>query len=148
MFAGKTVGDIADHFDAVIQRLDTGPAVVGHSFGGLLTEILAGRGLAPRIGRELAGPVPGVLPLPISALRSASPVLHNPRNRHRAVPLTYDQFRYMFANAVDEQEAADLYEAFAVAGIGCPAVPGRLGEPEPVDRGEGQDARTPIGVRC
>ena len=120
VFVGTTVGDIADHFAAVIQRLDTAPAVIGHSFGGLLTEILAGRGLAHASVAISPAPFRGVLPLPISALRSASPVLHNPRNRHRAVPLTYDQFRYAFANAVSEQEAADLYEAFAVPGSGAP----------------------------
>ena len=120
VFAGTTVGDIADHFAAVISRLDRPPAVVGHSFGGLLTEILAGRGLARASVAISPAPFRGVLPLPISALRSASPVLHNPRNRHRAVPLTYDQFRYAFANAVTEAEAADLYEAFAVAGSGAP----------------------------
>jgi non-heme chloroperoxidase len=120
VFAGTTVGDIADHFDAVIRRLDLPPAVIGHSFGGLLTEILAGRGIARASVAISPAPFRGVLPLPISALRSASPVLHNPRNRHRAVPLTYDQFRYAFANAVTEAEAADLYEAFAVAGSGAP----------------------------
>jgi hypothetical protein len=50
-------------------------------------------------------PFRGVLPLPISALRSASAALSNPANRQRAVPLTYDQFRYAFANAVSEDEA-------------------------------------------
>ena len=120
VFAGKSVGDIADHLDAIIQELDAKPAVIGHSFGGLLTEILAGRGLARASVAISPAPFRGVLPLPISALRSSSPVLHNPRNRHRAVPLTYDQFRYAFANAVSEDEAADLYEAFAVAGSGAP----------------------------
>jgi non-heme chloroperoxidase len=61
-----------------------------------------------------------VLPLPISALRSASPVLRNPRNRHRAVPLTYDQFHYAFANAVSEDEAKELYAKFAVPAPGEP----------------------------
>jgi pimeloyl-ACP methyl ester carboxylesterase len=65
-------------------------------------------------------PFRGVLPLPISALRSASPALTNPANRHRAVPLTYDQFRYSFANAVSEDEAQQLYETFAVPASGLP----------------------------
>ena len=65
-------------------------------------------------------PFRGVLPLPISALKSAWPVLGNPANRSRAVPLTYDQFRYAFANAVDEEEARELYEAFAVPAAGEP----------------------------
>ena len=61
-----------------------------------------------------------MLPLPISALRSASPVLGNPANRNRAVPLTYEQFRYAFANAVSEDEAKELYETYAVPAPGAP----------------------------
>jgi non-heme chloroperoxidase len=120
VFANKSVGQIADHFAAVIGRLSQSPAIVGHSFGGLLTQILAGRGLASVSVAIDPAPFRGVLPLPISALRSASPVLHNPANRHRAVPLTYDQFRYAFANAVSEDEAKDLYQTFAVPGSAVP----------------------------
>src|SRR5436309_5493234 len=105
VFAKKSVGQVADHFDEVIRGLDKKPAVIGHSFGGLMTEILAGRGLAAASVAISPAPFRGVLPLPISALRSGSPVLRNPRNRNRAVPLTYDQFRYAFANAVGEDEA-------------------------------------------
>jgi non-heme chloroperoxidase len=61
-----------------------------------------------------------VLPLPLSSLKSAWPALGNPANRHRAVPLTFDQFRFGFANAVSEQEARELYETFAVPGSGRP----------------------------
>jgi pimeloyl-ACP methyl ester carboxylesterase len=118
VFARKSVGQIADHFEAVIRQLERKPAVIGHSFGGLLTEILAGRGLSAVSVAISPAPFRGVLPLPISALRSASPVLKNPANRHRAVPLTYEQFRYGFANAVSEEEAHQLYEEFAVPGSG------------------------------
>jgi non-heme chloroperoxidase len=104
----------------VIRGLATKPAVIGHSFGGLMTEILAGRGLARASVAISPAPFRGVLPLPISALRSGSPVLRNPNNRHRAVPLTYDQFRFAFANAVGEDEAKDLYEKFAVPAPGEP----------------------------
>ena len=94
--------------------------MIGHSFGGLLTQIIAGRGLA-RVSVAIdPAPFRGVLPLPISALRSASPVLSNPANRNRAVPLTYEQFRYAFANAVGEDEAKELYETYAVPGSGVP----------------------------
>jgi non-heme chloroperoxidase len=120
VFAGKGVGDIADHVQAVLEQLTTKPAVVGHSFGGLLTQILAGRGLSVASVAIDPAPFRGVLPLPVSALRSASPVLGNPANRHRAVPLTYDQFRYAFANVVDEAEAKDLYDTYAVPGSGEP----------------------------
>jgi pimeloyl-ACP methyl ester carboxylesterase len=120
VFARKSVGQIADHFEAVVRKLDKKPAVVGHSFGGLLTQILAGRGLSAASVAIDPAPFRGVLPLPISSLRSASPVLRNPANRHRAVPLTYDQFRYAFANATEEDEAKALYEEFAVPGSGEP----------------------------
>ena len=119
-FANKTVGDVADHFAEVIGKLDRKPVVIGHSFGGLLAQILAGRGLSTATVAIDPAPFRGVLPLPVSALRSASPVLTNPANRHRAVPLTYEQFRYAFANAVDEDEARQLYDAFAVPAPGAP----------------------------
>jgi pimeloyl-ACP methyl ester carboxylesterase len=120
VFARKTVGQVADHVQAVIERLDRRPAVVGHSFGGLLAQILAGRGLAATTVAIAPAPFRGVLPLPLSALRAASPVLANPANRNRAVPLTYDQFRYAFANAVSEEEARELYERYAVPAPGAP----------------------------
>jgi len=120
VFAGKSVGQVADYAEGIIRRLDKKPAVIGHSFGGLLTQILAGRGVAAVSVAIDPAPFRGVLPLPISALRSASPVLSNPANRHRAVPLTYEQFRYGFANAVDEDEAKALYEAYSVPGSGAP----------------------------
>jgi pimeloyl-ACP methyl ester carboxylesterase len=120
VFADKTVGQVADHYAEVIGRLDRAPVLVGHSFGGLLAQILAGRGLAAATVAVDPAPFRGVLPLPISALKSAWPALHNPANRHRAVPLTYEQFRYAFANAVEEDEAKQLYSTFAVPAAGVP----------------------------
>jgi pimeloyl-ACP methyl ester carboxylesterase len=120
VFAHKSVRQVADHFDGLIRKLAKEPAVIGHSFGGLLTQILAGRGLAAASVAIDPAPFRGVLPLPISALKSASPVLGNPANRNRAVPLTYDQFRFAFANAVSEEEAKQLYESFAVPASGTP----------------------------
>src|SRR5437762_11790148 len=118
--ANKSVGDVADHFEDVIRGLKKKPAVIGHSFGGLLTQILAGRGLSAVSVAIDPAPFRGVLPLPISSLKSASPVLRNPANYHRAVPLTYEQFRYSFANAVSEDEAKELYETYSVPGSGEP----------------------------
>lgn len=119
-FAKKGIADIADHVAAATEALTLKPAVVGHSFGGLLAQIVAGRGLSAVTVACDPAPFQGVLPLPISALRSASPVLSNPANYQRAVPLTYEQFRYGFANAVDEDEAKELYATFAVPGSGEP----------------------------
>ncbi len=131
VFAKKSIGQVADHFDEVIRGLTKKPAVIGHSFGGLMTEILAGRGLAAVSVAISPAPFRGVLPLPISALRSAFPVLRRPGNRHRAVPLTYDQFRYGFANAVGEDEARQLYERFAVAAPGEPVFQAALANLNP-----------------
>jgi pimeloyl-ACP methyl ester carboxylesterase len=120
VFAHKSVGQVADHFTEIIRKLAKKPAIIGHSFGGLLTQILAGRGLGKASVAIDPAPFRGVLPLPISALKSASPVLGNPANRNRAVPLTYEQFRFGFANAVSEEEARQLYETFAVPASGRP----------------------------
>jgi pimeloyl-ACP methyl ester carboxylesterase len=120
VFAHKTVGQVADHFEEVIRKLTKKPAVIGHSFGGLLAQILAGRGLAAVTVAIDPAPFRGVLPLPISALKSSRPVLGNPANRNHAVPLTYEQFRFSFANAVSEDEAKELYESFAVPASGAP----------------------------
>ncbi len=120
VFAHKSVGQVADHYAEVIGKLEKKPAVTGHSFGGLLTQIIAGRGLSAASVAIDPAPFRGVLPLPISALKSSSPVLKNPANHNRAVPLTYEQFRFGFANAVSEDEAKELYEKFAVPASGKP----------------------------
>jgi pimeloyl-ACP methyl ester carboxylesterase len=120
VMAHKTIGQVADHFAKIIGGLKRKPAVIGHSFGGLLAQILAGRGLSAVTVAIDPAPFRGVLPLPLSALKSAWPVLGNPANRNRAVPLTYEQFRYAFANAVDEKEAQDLYATYAVPAAGTP----------------------------
>jgi non-heme chloroperoxidase len=120
VFAHKTIGQVADHFGDVIGKLDKKPAVIGHSFGGLLTQIIAGRALSAVSVAIDPAPFRGVLPLPISALKSAWPVLGNPLNRNHAVPLTYEQFRFAFANAVSEDEAKELFATFAVPASGAP----------------------------
>jgi len=119
-FAGKSVGDVAAYQQSIIERLDTKPAVIGHSFGGVLAQILAGRGLSAATVAIDPAPSRGVLPLPLSALKASSAVLSNPANRNRAVTLTFEQFQYGFANAVAEDEAHELYEKYHVAGSGVP----------------------------
>jgi non-heme chloroperoxidase len=120
VFANKTVGQVADHVADVVGKLTQKPAVVGHSFGGLLAQIIAGRGLAAVTVAIDPAPFRGVLPVPVSSLRSALPVLANPANRGRAVTLTFDQFRYGWANALSEDEAKQVYETFHVAAPGAP----------------------------
>ena len=120
VLAGKTVTQIADHVSEVIAALAAKPVVVGHSFGGLFSQIAAGRGESLAAVAIDPAPYRGVLPLPISALRSAMPVLSNPANRKRAISLTFEQFRYGWANAVTEEEARDLHESFHVPAPGAP----------------------------
>jgi non-heme chloroperoxidase len=120
VFAGKTIGQVADHVADVIGKLEKKPAVIGHSFGGLLAQIIAGRGLSAVSVAIDPAPFRGVLPLPISSLRAAFPVLGNPANRNRAVSLTFNQFRYGWANALSEDEAKQLYDTFHVAAPGAP----------------------------
>jgi pimeloyl-ACP methyl ester carboxylesterase len=118
VFAKKTLGQIADHTAEVIGHLEKKPAVMGHSTGGLLTYMIADRGLSAASVAIDPGPFRGVLPLPVSALRSAAPVLRNPLNRGRAITLTLDQFKYGWANALDDDEAESLYDAYHVAAPG------------------------------
>jgi pimeloyl-ACP methyl ester carboxylesterase len=117
VFAGKGVGEIADYEESIIRRLVRKPVIIGHSFGGLLTMI---RALAAASVAISPAPFRGVLPLPIPALRTASVALRNPANWNRAVPLSYEQFRYSFANAVGEDEAKELYLGYSVPGAGEP----------------------------
>lgn len=118
VFANKTLRQIADHTAAVIDQLERKPAVMGHSTGGLLAQIIADRGLSAATVAIDPGPFRGVLPLPISSLRSALPVLGNPLNRGRAVTLTFEQFTYGWANALSQDEARQVYDTYHVAAPG------------------------------
>lgn len=118
--AGTSVADVADHVAEVIAGLDRKPVVVGHSFGGLLVQIIAGRGIAAATVTIDPAPSRGVLPLPFSSLKAAFPVLGNPLNYGRTVTLTFDEFRYGFANAIPEDEARELYSTFHTPAPGRP----------------------------
>jgi non-heme chloroperoxidase len=120
VFAKKTVGQVADHVAEVIGRLSAKPAVIGHSFGGLLAQITAGRALSVATVAIDPAPFRGVLPLPASSLKSAMAVLGNPANYGRAVTLTFEQFRYGWANVVDDEQAKRLYDTYHVAAPGAP----------------------------
>jgi len=118
--AGKGVGEVTDHYAGIIQQLHIKPAIVGHSFGGLIAQKLAGYGLSAASIAIDPAPFRGVLPLPLSALKAAFPALKSPANRNGTVMLTYKQFRFAFANVVDETEAKALYERYSVPGPGRP----------------------------
>ena len=119
-FAGKGIGEVAEYHAGILRQLNRKPVIIGHSFGGLLAQKLAGMGLAAGAVAIDPAPFRGVLPLPFSALKAASPVLRNPANRNKSVALTYDQSRFAFANAVSEEEAHELYDTYAVAASGIP----------------------------
>jgi non-heme chloroperoxidase len=116
--ANKTLKRVADHTAEIIAALDKKPAVIGHSTGGLLAQMLAGRGLSAATVAIDPGVFRGVLPLPGSVLKGVGPFLVNPRTRGRAITLTFDQFKYGWANALDEKEAKELYDTYHVAGSG------------------------------
>src|ERR1700742_2037214 len=119
VLAKKTIGQVADHPAGVIAALGKKPVVIGHSTGGLLAQIIAGRGLSTATVAIDPGPFRGVLPLPVSTLRVSAAVLKNPLNRGRAVTLSFDQFKYGWTNAIkSEDEAKRLYDEFHVAGAG------------------------------
>jgi pimeloyl-ACP methyl ester carboxylesterase len=118
VLAKKTLKQVADHTTDIIKALDKKPAVLGHSTGGLLAQMLAGRGLSAVTVAIDPGVFRGVLPLPASVLKGVGPFLVNPRTRGRAITLTFDQFKYSWANALDEKEARELYDTFHVAGSG------------------------------
>lgn len=118
VLAKKTLQQIADHTVEIVSALNKKPVLVGHSTGGLLAQMLAGRGLAAVTVAIDPGTFRGVLPLPASTLRAVGPFLLNPLNRGRAITLTFDQFMYGWANALQEKEARELYDTFHVAGSG------------------------------
>jgi non-heme chloroperoxidase len=123
VLAKKTLGQIADHHTDIIDALDKKPAVIGHSTGGLVAQMLAGRGLSAATVAIDPGVFRGVLPLPASVLRSSGPFLVNPLTRGRAITLTFNQFKYGWTNALDdEKEAKELYDTFHVAGSGISLV--------------------------
>jgi non-heme chloroperoxidase len=118
VLAKKTLKQVADHTAQIIDALVEKPAVIGHSTGGLLAEMLAGRGLSAATVAIDPGVFRGVLPLPGSVLKGVGPFLINPRTRGHAITLTFEQFKYGWANALDEREAKELYDSYHVAGSG------------------------------
>src|SRR5205814_5930819 len=116
--AKKTLKQVAHHTTEVIDALDRKPAVMGHSTGGLVAQMMAGWGLSAATVAIDPGVFRGVLPLPGSVLKGVGPFLVNPRTRGRAITLTFDQFKYGWTNALDEDESKRLYDTYHVAGSG------------------------------
>jgi pimeloyl-ACP methyl ester carboxylesterase len=118
--ADHGIDDVVAHFAAVIAGLDAKPILVGHSFGGMIAQKLLGQDLAAAAIAIDAAQIKGVLPLPLSALRATLPVFRNPGNKHKAVSLTAEQFRYAFGNAISAEESQDLYDRWTIPAPGKP----------------------------
>ena len=114
------IDDVEAHFAGIIEGLDSAPILIGHSFGGMIAQKLLGQDLATAAIAIDAAQIKGVLPLPLSALKATLPVFKNPANRHRAVSLTAEQFRFAFANAVSEEESQQLFDAYTIPAPGKP----------------------------
>ncbi|KKJ98505.1 alpha/beta hydrolase [Micromonospora sp. HK10] len=116
--AGQRIRTIVDHYAAIIRELPRPPIIMGHSFGGLITQLLVDRGLGA-VGVAIhPAQIKGVVKLPVATLRSSYSILHNPANRHRAVPFTREDFRYSFGNTISQQESDAAWERYAVPGAG------------------------------
>ena len=115
---GLGLEEIVDHHEDVIRALDEPPVLVGHSFGGLIVELLLDRGLG-RAGVAISpAPPKGILVLPFSSLKAASPALAHPSKWHGVVPLTLEEFTYGFVNTFSPEDAAAAYERYAVPETG------------------------------
>jgi pimeloyl-ACP methyl ester carboxylesterase len=118
--ADHGIDEVTGHYAQIIERLPTRPVLVGHSFGGMIAEKLLGEDYGAGAVAIDAAQIKGVLPLPLSALHSTLPVFKNPGNKHKAVSLTAEQFRYSFGNAIGEEESNDLYQRWAIPAPGRP----------------------------
>jgi pimeloyl-ACP methyl ester carboxylesterase len=111
---GLGLNEIVDHYEEQIRALDESPILIGHSFGGLIVELLLDRGLG-RAGVAMSpAPPKGILVLPFSSLKAASPALAHPSRWHGVVPLTLEEFTYGFVNTFSPEDAKAAYEKYAV----------------------------------
>src|SRR5262245_1942842 len=118
--ADHGIDDVVDHYAAVIEGLDAKPILIGHSFGGMIAQRLLGQDLAAGAVAIDAAQIKGVLPVPLSALRATLPVFKNPTNKHKAVSLTAEQFRYAFGNAISGEESDELFDRWVIPAPGKP----------------------------
>jgi pimeloyl-ACP methyl ester carboxylesterase len=118
--ADHGIADVVEHYARIIDGLGAKPILIGHSFGGMIAQKLLGQDLAAAAIAIDAAQIKGVLPVPLSALHAAFPVFRNPGNRHKAVSLTAEQFRYAFGNAISEEESLELYQRWAIPAPGKP----------------------------
>lgn len=113
-----TIDAVADHYEEIIRGLDVAPIIMGHSFGGTLTQLLLDRGLGCAAVAIDSALVRGIRRLPISQIRSLLPALDNPAHRHQAVPFTSDQFHYAFTNLLSKEDSKAVYDRYHIAAPG------------------------------
>jgi pimeloyl-ACP methyl ester carboxylesterase len=145
--ADHGIDDVVAHFAGIIEQMPEPPILIGHSFGGMIAQKLLGRDLAGAAVAIDAAQIKGVLPVPLSALRATLPVFKNPANRHRAVSLTAEQFRYAFANAVSEEESAELFDRWTIPAPGRPlfeAAAANFSPHSPAEVDTGNSGRGPL----
>src|SRR6478752_4917317 len=118
--ADHGIDDVVAHYAQLIAALPTKPILIGHSFGGMIAQRLLGEDRAIAAVAIDAAQIKGVLPLPLSALRATLPVFKNPANKHRAVSLTPEQFRFAFGNALPAEESDELFERWTIPAPGRP----------------------------
>jgi len=109
-----TVPGILEHLESVVGELDAPPILMGHSAGGVFTQLLMDRGYGAAGVAINSAPTEGVKPVPLSQIKSTFPVLKNPANRHKAVGFTFEQWRYAFTNTFSEGEARRLYDRYHI----------------------------------
>jgi pimeloyl-ACP methyl ester carboxylesterase len=145
--ADHGIDDVVEHYATIIRALPAKPILVGHSFGGLIAQRLLGEDLAAAAVAIDAAQIKGVLPVPLSALKATLPVFKNPANKHRAVSLTADQFRFAFGNAIPTEESDALFERWAIPAPGKPlfeAATANFNPHSPAKVDTGNDSRGPL----
>ncbi len=118
IIANLTVPETVDHLASVVAQLDRPPIIMGHSFGGVMTQLLLARGLGASAVVIDSAPTEGVRVNPPSQARSLFPVLKNPANRHRAVGFTPEEFHYAFTNTLSREESDEVYERYHIPASG------------------------------
>jgi pimeloyl-ACP methyl ester carboxylesterase len=115
-----SITHVVDHYDKIVRDLDRPPIIIGHSFGGLVAQLLLDRGLgAAGVALGTAAPK-GVFKLPLSTLRAGWPALRNPRNLHKETPLTLEQFHWCFTNTLSREASDVVYERYYIPGSARP----------------------------
>ena len=145
--AGIGIDDVVDHYASIIAGYPTPPVLIGHSFGGMIAEKLLGNDVGVAAIAIDAAQIKGVLPLPLSALRSTLPVFKNPANKHRSVSLTVEQFRYGFGNAIPAEESDTIWARWSVPSPGKPlfeAATANFSPHSPAEVNTGNEARGPL----